>query len=208
MTRLPHESRRVRPRLDLPAYKLNTVCPITGLADNLEDHHIWRRSFTALGSENQDLYWVELYVEYADAVFILPNRVNLHSMAHERITTNRATLEFDEKDSNWYYTEGDTRTRVPLGMRLVTPFEDTKPHAARRPKTKTPKEPARNRATYSVRVPKDASEDGAEILEQYVDRAREYYREERGWTETVPSYFPLESALYDWQRVFIGGEAP
>jgi hypothetical protein len=155
VTRLPVDSWDVRPRFDIPPYELNTICPITGETSGLEDHHIFRRSFTGLGEANKDLFWVE-YLDREDnphtpVWVIVKNRVNLSSEAHYRITINRARLEYRGEDL-WYIEDGEER-KLDLNLRLMEGSEKiSKPRRA--PKATTPEE-RKARATYAIRTPKD-----------------------------------------------------
>jgi hypothetical protein len=153
VTRLPVESWAVLPRLDVPPYELNTICPVTGDASGLEDHHIFRRSFTALGKEENDaLYWVELdrpedHPEEAGPV--VKNRVALSPEAHLRITTNRARLEY--RGTELWYIEGAEQKKLDLNLRLMEGSEKlSKPR--RKPKATTAAE-RKARVNYSVRTP-------------------------------------------------------
>lgn len=152
MTRLPVESWNVTPRLDLPPYELNTVCPVYGSTSDLEDHHIWRRSFTALGEENRDLFWVE----YADDLdqyepyrYVVKNRVALSPEAHQRITTNVARLEY--RGTDLYYIEKGEEKKLDLNLKLMAEGEKVTKRR-RKPKATTPEE-RKKRKTYAVWTP-------------------------------------------------------
>lgn len=158
MTRLPVETWQVRPRLDLPLYELNTVCPVTGESSGLEDHHIFRRSFTALGKEQNDaLYWVEYIVPNeqggADtgSDFVVRNRVALSPDAHQRITVNKARLEY--RGIDLYYVEGGEEKKLDLNLRLMADGEKVS-RRRRKPKASTPEE-RKARVNYTIRTPKD-----------------------------------------------------
>jgi hypothetical protein len=177
VTRLPVESWDVLPRLDLPSYELNTICPVTGDASGLEDHHVFRRSFTALGKEENDrLFWVEYAPPRDDLVgiaedgglitdgghfergvdpwegeeyIVVKNRVALSPDAHLRITTNRARLEY--RGTELWYIEGDEQKKLDLNLRLMEGSEKlSKPR--RKPKATTAEE-RKARVNYSVRTP-------------------------------------------------------
>src|SRR4051812_26023205 len=90
MTRLPHESRLVIDRPDLPEYELNQACPITGEVTGLENHHLWPRSF---GTKS---WWVEL----PDGE-VVGNRIRLSSQAHYRVTINKARIVFENTVFYW-----------------------------------------------------------------------------------------------------------
>lgn len=178
MTRLPIDSWNVAPRLDLPAYALNEACPVTGETDGLEDHHIFRRSFTALGKEdNQRLYWVE-----TEDGSLLKNRVNLSPRAHERITTNRARLEY--RDGELFYVEGDEDLNLDLRLRLMAPSE--KITKRRRKKAASTPEERKARVNHCIRTP--AGEEN--VLPELEDALRERLRKDfPDWSEDVPGYY-------------------
>lgn len=184
MTRLPVDSWEIHPRLDLGEYQLNNVCPITGKQGDLDDHHIVRRSHTALGrDDNQRLFWVEVDGR------ILPNRVAIDPIAHERITQNRARLEWGE--DGLFYVEGTEAKRLDISFRLMT--EGEKVSVPR--KTRAKNEKPRRRQTFSVRAPVDAGENGVEILEGLIDGCRQKYAESLGWADDVPDYFVIVAVL-------------
>ena len=191
MTRLPVDSWDVRPRLDLGSYELNTICPVTGEVSGLEDHHVFRRSFTALGKEENDaLYWVEYQDNMScnrDIWVPVKNRVALSPEAHLRITTNRARLEY--RGTDLWYIEGDEEKKLDLNLRLMEGSEKvTKPR--RKPKASTAEE-RKARVNYTIRTPKDEEN----VLPELVDAVREKYAPQFGWSEDVPSYFVVTAAL-------------
>ncbi len=161
MTRLPVESWNVRPRIDLPSYDLNTVCPVTYETSDLEDHHIFRRSFTALGQDNRDLFWVEYdalpppgavfaSTSYNPYRYVVKNRVALSPEAHQRITTNVARLEY--RGTDLWYIEGDAERKLDLNLRLMEGSE--KVARKRKKKASTPSE-RKARVNYTIRTPRD-----------------------------------------------------
>jgi hypothetical protein len=60
------------------------------------------------------------------------------------------------------------------------------------------KEKPRNRVNVTVNVPKDEREDGAGILDDLIQHARELLAEPMGWDDNVPAYFVLVAVLHDW----------
>lgn len=176
MTRLPVDTWLATPRLDLPPYELNTICPVTGETSGLEDHHIFRRSFTALGKDNEDLYWVEIHNGEKK---LLRNRVALSPEAHQRITTNAAHLEYRGVDL--FYVEGEEEKKLDLNLKLMAPGEKV---SKRRKKASTPEE-RKARKTYTINTP--AEEEN--ILPELEDAIRDKYAEALGWSSTVPAYF-------------------
>lgn len=182
MTRHPVDTWLVIPRLDIPPYSLNTVCPVTGETFGLEDHHIFRRSFSALGAEKNDaLYWVE--VQDGDKT-ILKNRIALSPSAHERLTTNRARLEY--RDGGLFYIEGEEEKRLDLTMHLMAEGEKVS-----KPRRKKAPENPKERTRLLIHVPADE----VNVLPELIDAAREKLAPELGWSEDVPAYFVVVAAL-------------
>jgi hypothetical protein len=190
VTRLPVDTWEIYPRLDIPPYELNTVCPVTGETSGLEDHHIWRRSFTALGEPNRDLFWVE-YQEYDDLGFetdivLARNRVALSRDAHERITTNRARLEYRGEDL--YYIEGEEEKKLDLNLRLMEGSE--KVTKRRKPAASTPEE-RKARVNFTIKTPPGEEQ----IIPELVQQAREAWAGEMGWSDNVPAHYVTVAAF-------------
>ena len=65
-----------------------------------------------------------------------------------------------------------------------------------------PRERAKKRRVWSIKVPKyekddktaTLEEDGAELLDEDIQELRELLKDERGWSDTVPAYFVLRAA--------------
>lgn len=150
MTRLPIESWDITPRFDIPPYSLNTVCPVTGEITGLEDHHIWRRSFTALGQDNRELYWIEYKDHsYSGQGVVVKNRVALSPEAHQRITANIARLEY--RGTELYYIEKGEEKLLDLNLRLMAGGEKIS-RRRRQPKAASPEE-RKARKVFSIRTP-------------------------------------------------------
>lgn len=203
LTRLPVESWDVTPRLDLPPYELNTVCPVTGETSGLEDHHIWRRSFTGLGEENRDLYWVKYAEEIGDGTrreFTVKNRVALSPEAHQRITTNVARLEY--RGTDLYYVEKGEEKKLDLNLHLMADGQGEKVGRRRRkPQAKTPEE-RKARANFTIRTPS-----GEEmIIPELVDQAAELLAPDCNWGDDVPSYHVVVAALYFLIQNYVPGQ--
>lgn len=207
MTLLPTDSWNVKPRLDLPPYELNDVDPVDGAKFGLEDHHIWRKSFTALSKEDgKRLFWVEL-----EDGTVVPNRVALSNATHSAITTNRARLALVEveeaehigmKGYRFEYQDLVTGETTELSfqpgpaMQLtvdgreepwqghVHDNEEPCPKCKGRGKVAKPEPkgeheqaPPRPKTTWSVRVPKDEREDGYEVIDTLVEDSVEKLKE-------------------------------
>lgn len=177
MTKLPAETWDVKPRLDLGTYEPNDICPITGQTEGLEDHHLWRKSFTALGAKkNAQLYWVEIEGH------VYPNRVWIASDVHRVITegSGRIWLALDQGDGAnevmpgaFYYEDAESGPQPlnpqpgPQGVTLstevrnlpahrhgpgVAPGEECPACHRRVPKPRELRETTR-KGTWSIKVP-------------------------------------------------------
>ncbi len=58
--------------------------------------------------------------------------------------------------------------------------------------------PKRHRVTLGIRLPKDAAENGIEVLETLFSAARDELKEERGWSDTVAVYYVIADVFYEW----------
>lgn len=74
--------------------------------------------------------------------------------------------------------------------------EDLVKIAKRRQKRE--KEAARPREVVAIRVPKDERENGAEVLGDLIDQARERLAPVLGYDDDVPAYYVLVGVLADW----------
>jgi hypothetical protein len=177
VTRLPAEDRLVVDRTDLPEYPLNEWCPVTGEAFNLERHHCWPRRYVSG-------WWAEL--RNGDVV---GNIIALSPKAHERITTNRAAIVYEDGLFYWdeagekvvlrwqppKYEEGKVLPSVTVTVEDVPKAKLTTlkpaveegsecPQCHRRvPHKKKESTPATK--VYSTRVPIDDAETFKEILD-------------------------------------------
>lgn len=194
MTRLPVDSWDVLPRLDIPPYTVNTICPVTGDASGLEDHHIFRRSFTALSKEDNDaLYWVEYRAAVdSDETYVVKNRVALAPEAHLRVTTNRAFLKYQGADL--YYVEGGpdgklVEKKLNLDLHLMADGEKVTKRR-RKANASTPEE-RKQRKSYSVWTPQGEQN----VIPELLELATEKLAPEMNWQEDVPAYYVIVAAL-------------
>jgi hypothetical protein len=179
MTRLPLESRAVR-GVDGEPYELNLICAKPDCLEvSTDPHHLWRRS------ELIGPYW---YVHIEDDDLIVGNVVGLCSNHHHAITVNAAWIEWQEGRYRW----NDMLTSdEPLSFQPpVRPVEDaltpitqesvtqesvdgTCPTCLRPlPHPKREHEPKRMRRTWSITVPVDERENGAETLTTLLEEGR------------------------------------
>lgn len=177
MTRLPAENWNVQ-GYDGPKYKVGPKCSVPDCnrwADH--GHHIWRRSFLA-----GDYRWVLLWDET-----VVQNLTGLCYLHHEQVTGTDARIEYrstvDRTGSFAWVSEvedGGLLDPQPQTLIEFTGAPDTKrreyvydsdddacPTCGKRkkPKDELPPGPKRPRATWSVSVPKDERENGADVLD-------------------------------------------
>jgi len=169
-----------------PPYKLNMICATPGCTEtHLEQHHIWRRSFVG-----GDVWWIRLPDETE-----LANVVGLCHAHHAMVTENKAEIEA-VLDLNrdlffFYWNSPSSGTRLLSWQPPEHPLHDerydeipedywvidnecpTCHRALPRPKIEEPTEAKRARRTWSITVPKDNREDGAETLDRLLEEIRE-----------------------------------
>lgn len=98
----------------------------------------------------------------------------------------------EARELGWWVDSWQDPADVPVAIPDKLPTE--KP----RKKREKGKEKARNRAVVSIRVPNDEKEDGAGILDDLLDQARQRLAPVLGLEDDVPVYYVLVPALTDW----------
>lgn len=202
MTRLPAENRDVK-GLEYgplyPKYKVGPLCshPVCSrIADHA--HHIWRRSFLT-----GDYGWVQLW----DGT-ILQNLTGLCYRHHELITVNKAIITWSGQNFLWSEdgeagfllnpqprlwnapepeVEAEVHEHVgPGGGEKCPTCKRTVPRDSTGPKVKRPRE------KWSITVPVDERENGADVLDSLLDSCAQLF----GHDETKAlRYFTLVQAL-------------
>lgn len=190
MTKLPLESRAVTGVYG-PNYETNMMCAAPG-CDQLgtERHHIFRRSFLA-----GDYIWIEL----PDGRH-LGNLVKLCNFHHRQITVNAAWLNFEDDVFLWtdlisaaqplsWQPPFGTLEAVPSDKPVVIP-DPAKENPERTPDQiaadgvcpkclrplphpKNEHEEKRVRRSWTITVPLDERENGAETLDTLLEAARQ-----------------------------------
>lgn len=213
MTKLPHPDWNVK-GIEGPKYKVGPQCAVAGCGSWADHaHHLWRRSFLA-----GDYKWVELWDGR-----VLQNIAALCAMHHDLITVNKAEIHFDDETFAYReFTEGlepIPLVLVPQPKSLASfatamqitidgnevPHEDVVRIPEEEPscptcghKKKRAELPAgekRNRATWSVSVPKDEREDGADVLDTLeIECAKKLGREDHA----SHKYYTLTQVMADW----------
>jgi hypothetical protein len=214
MTKLPHADWNVQ-GVEGPKYKVGPTCAVatcTHYADH--GHHIWRRSFLA-----GDYQWVELW----DGK-VVQNLCGLCSECHEKITLNKAWIAYsdDHSDGIFEYVDGvdaaatvlvpqpKTLASFATAMQMTIdgkeiPHDDVVrvpeeeppcPTCGRKKKrVELPAGEKRNRASWSVSVPKDAREDGADVLDTLeLECAKKLGRDDHA----SHKYYTLTEVMVDW----------
>jgi hypothetical protein len=193
----PTENRHVR-AVSSERYPLNEISSHPESTQYATDHHhVFPRSM--IGG---DSWFVEIDVEFEDgsgAKAVIPHVVGLTREEHRQVEEHEAWIKLEDGIFNWYdRVEGpdpdlEWDLRGPLNPQ---PGQQGTPKKKRRNFTG---EARRNRATISVKVPKDDQEDGAAIWDEHVDLARERLIL-MGLTDsdTYPVYNVIVSALDDW----------
>lgn len=98
MTRLPHESRLVVDRPDLPEYELNTYCAVPDCHEVREiggGHHLFRRS------AGYPSWWVQL-----EDGTVIGNRIGLCPMHHHLVTVNKTRIIWKYGNYWWINEDG------------------------------------------------------------------------------------------------------
>lgn len=184
MTKLPHEDWSVT-GVDGPEYELNNMCAVPECGRQSRDrHHIWRRSFL-----NGDYWWVQV-----DPDNIVGNCVGLCGEHHHAVTVNAAWIKYENGSFEWsdLFSASKALTWQPPTRRQVEGVEVTisqveapsqpahdhgdggvcptclRPVPVKRDK----KEEKRERRTWSVTIPKDNREDGAETIATLIEEGR------------------------------------
>lgn len=88
-------------------------------------------------------------------------------------------------------------TDDPAEVEITLPADLISVKKTKAPRERKPEKP-RNRVNVTVNVPKDEREDGAGILDDLLQQAREMLVEPMGWEDDVPAYFVLVAVLHDW----------
>jgi hypothetical protein len=215
MTRLPTESRAVK-GMDGPEYPLGLACAKLGCFEpSREAHHLWRRS-ELIGAH----WWA--YIEDDDV--IVGNVIGLCRNHHHAVTVNAAWITWKEGQFTWsdmLTTDEPLQFQPPVrlvedslpkspeknGEKLVIAggeiasvpsYDGTCPTCLRPlPHPKSEHEPKRVRRTWSITVPVDERENGAEALTTLLEEGRkEMARAGLPYgAEETANYFVLASML-------------
>jgi|SRR5215471_2427994 len=198
MTRSPSEDRRTE-GLDGPSYPLNIVCPVPGCtqSNRLERHHLWRRSdvigdkwwvrtkdgkihgnvVKLCGFHHLEVTQNTAHIAYADGTFwwkdILaepllltwqPPEEDVYEALRSRVTPSERK---DDPDLALVEKLGAAHVLQPGHDPDICP---TCLRKLPKPKDKDPEAP-KVRKTWSVAVPLDHWEDGADMIDTLLEEA-------------------------------------
>lgn len=203
MTFLPVDHHRVR-GLKGPAYKVGGWCcnPQCSKTSG-HAHHIWRRSEII---RNYD--WVEV-----DG-WIVAGKVGVCVTCHQQLTDNLMSIRLEGREFHWCIVSGSKTTGdvkhnsvgliepqppTPELLATLAPdqgqgSEEGCPFCGQR-KRRRPRHGAlgRRRASWLVKVPADAEEDGADVLDALVEMIAPYVP--NADTSAVGRYYVLVPVL-------------
>lgn len=173
MTLLPAEPKRIEraPEGMTPIDTFSNYCSNPLCTSDARDmHHIVRRSYAGNNT------WVVI-----DGI-IMPNVCGLCRPCHDLITNNKAQIVYENHEYRWSQG-GNVMPLEPPPPQMDKPpvFPEPRIFAARvcptcerplpKPKPDKPEE-KRPRRTWSVTVPKDERENGAEMLDVLIEETR------------------------------------
>lgn len=160
----PIENRRVR-AVASERYPLNEICAHPECAEPTADpHHIFPRSLIA-----GDSWFVE--IEYMDGdeckAIVIPHVAGLCRAHHDDVEEHRAWIKLEDGEFVWYdrsFDEPIEADSVEHEFEALGPLNPQPGSKTGKPKRRKFKgEKRRQRATISIKVPKDNQEDGGEI---------------------------------------------
>jgi hypothetical protein len=203
----PAENRRVR-SVASESYPLNRTCAHPECDRPTDDpHHAFPRS--AIGGSS---YFVEIETneDYANSQgsgpkpIVIPHVTGLCRPHHEAVEIHQAWIRLEDNVWQWYYRNaaGPPGITDEEMWQFIGPLNPQPGSVEAGPKKKPKPEhqPAapRAKAVKSVRVPKDALEDGLDVLEGLFTSARERLAPEMGWSSSTPDYYIIVAVFADW----------
>lgn len=162
----------------------NKTCAHPECADPTHDvHHLWPRSLIT-----NDSYFVEI-TEDDGSKTVIPNFTGLCRRHHQGVELHASWIRLEDGVFNWY----DRMTGVHYqraDWALTGPLTPQPGEVGEVKKTRKRKQGAERRArrVYSIAVPKDDQEDGAGVLDDYVELGRELWSEDLNWSDNAPAY--------------------
>lgn len=196
MTALPPIEGRLIRGVSSQRHPLNDTCSHPDCSEPAVDpHHIFPRS-----SIGNDSWFVEIEYEGnfpgGKDVCVIPHVTGLCRAHHDDVEEHRAWIKLEDGKFVWYdqtnedhlNSQGNGNVWQELGAIDPQPAGREKAHKKRK---KFQGQKRRERKTISIRVPNDAGEDGAGLLEDAIASVDERL----GFEEARPPYFTLMDAL-------------
>lgn len=149
-------------------YELNQTCAHPECDELAVDpHHNFRRS----GAGGTSWFVKVFDTETGKMVGPIPHVSGLCRAHHNLVTDNRAWVKYELGEFNWYDFLEPGEPLADQSLCFVGPLD---PQPGERRKLKKPRrklsgEKRRQRKTISLRVPNDAGEDGAGLLEEAIE---------------------------------------
>ena len=206
----PIENCRVR-GVATKRYDLNHKCAHPECNEDADDpHHIFPRSLIT-----GDSWWVRIGTDeeeppYTDEEWAIAHVTGLCRAHHDDVEEHRAWIKMEELPKAphhvfVWYDRGPDAIDNPIMQEEADPWielgplnpqpgsRDGKPKRSRK---RHQGEARRKRATVSLRVPDDAQEDGAGLLDEAIERVEDLLYPDRPEGEKRrPAYFTLMDAL-------------
>ena len=187
-------------------YPTNKVCAHPECTSPAESvHHAFPRSQTKSKS-----YFVQINDSQEGEVWsgqIIPHAVGLCGSGttghHGDLEEHRAWLKLEDDVWVWYdrnkdwddpeTVNGSTDEWQFIGK--LNPQPGSQDGKTKRGPNKKTTGKARAKHCYTLNVPKDEQENGVEVLETLIASCRDEWKDEMGWSENVPDYYPVVAAL-------------
>jgi hypothetical protein len=207
----PIENRNVR-GVASERYPINKKCAHPECSEPATVHHIFPRSMI-----KSDSYFVEIHTglqeadsgpmgdadDWKDEVIVIPHAVGLCGSGttghHGDVEEHRAWIKYEDGEFVWYDRDESGKSEpgepgVPAFDRLG-PLNPQPGSREGKPKRKRYTGQARRqRVNWQVKVPKDAQEDGAGILDDLLEQCKDAL----GVEQDFPTYHTLTKVIYDW----------
>ena len=185
---------------------LNKQCAKpTCTADTCDPHHIWPRS-----TINNSAWFVQWIAEdEGGEKKITPHVTGLCREHHDDVEQHRAWIKLEEGVFNWYDRGKEDETKMVGDIEVHIPYsvmgewikvgkldpQPLDPNQKRKVGPRGTKGKPQSRAVVSINVPKTEQENGAEAMRTMIDACKDKWKEERGWSDNVPDYYPIMAAL-------------
>lgn len=194
----PIENRRVR-AVASERYPLNHRCAHPECSEPTADpHHIFPRSLIA-----GDSWFVEIEGDRDTDDKIIPHVAGLCREHHDDVEEHRAWIKLEEGEFVWYNRADNDPVRRPgepeVEWDRFGPLNPQPGSRTGKPKRKKFKgEKRRKRTTISIKVPKDAQEDGAGVWDDRLEQAQTRMEADGELDPDRPPYYLITDILYDW----------